>query len=139
MEIDGDVDSGSSGTEDTPKLPEAAAGAGGGPSLSFGDVVHDAPGPPAPLDGGPPTAPVSVVDLRFPPNAKRDPGPAVEAPVPVGAPKVSDGEEDPFLTELRKAMADNEPLGPRDHPDAGPAVPFAEGEEGRGWRFGKRR
>lgn len=141
-EIVGDADSGSSGTEDTPKPPkppEAAAGVGEGPSLSFGDVLHHPPGPPAPLDGGPPTAPVSVVDLRFPPNAKRAPGPGAEAPAPRGAPKVSDGEEDPFLTELRKAMADDEPLGPRDHPDAGPGEPFAEDDEGRGWRFGKRR
>ena len=138
-EIVGDADSGSSGAEDTPKPPEAVAGAGEGPSLSFGDVLHHPPGPPAPLDGGPPTAPVSVVDLRFPPNAKREPGPAAEAPAPRGAPKVSDGEEDPFLTELRKAMADDEPLGPRDHPDAGPGEPFAEGDDGRGWRFGKRR
>ncbi len=100
--------------------------------LSFGDVEHDAPDPVEIRDGGPPTAPVSAIDLGFAPVAP-EPDP------------VSDAGEDAFLAELRKAMADDEPLGPRDHLDAGPTgpgghvEPFDEDDDRRSWRFGKRR
>jgi DivIVA domain-containing protein len=46
----------------------------------------------------------------------------------------SDGEEDAFLDELRRAMADDEPLGPRDDPGS-----ELSDEDRRSWRFGKRR
>lgn len=101
-------------------------------SLSFGDVDHGAPGRVEIRDGGPPTAPVSAIDLGF--------APVAPAPDPVSA-----DEEDAFLAELRKAMADDEPLGPRDHTDAGPigpgghVEPFDEDDDRRSWRFGKRR
>ena len=119
----------------TPPAPEPEPeGEPEGPDvpLSFGDVEHDAPGGVEIRDGGPPTAPVSAIDLGF--------APVTPEPVPV-----SDEGEDAFLAELRKAMADDEPLGPRDHPHAGPVgpgglvEPFDEDDDRRSWRFGKRR
>ncbi len=101
-------------------------------ALSFGDVDHDIPGRIEIRDGGPPTAPVSAIDLGFAPAA------------PEAAPASGEGE-DAFLAELRKAMADDEPLGPRDHLDAGPTgpgglvKPFDEDDDRWSWRFGKRR
>lgn len=75
--------------------------------LSFADVDH------APPAVGPPTQPVSAVDLDH---------------------------DDPFLDELRKAMSDEEPLGPRDSADHGPQDPSAFGDDDRrSWRFGKKR
>lgn len=69
--------------------------------------------------------------IAAPPVA--DPGPPTEALVAVDGPE---GEEDAFLAELRKAMLDEEPLGPRDdtfvRPDDG------VGRASRG-RFGRRR
>lgn len=84
--------------------------------LAFGDVDHDAPGL---VDPGPPTQPVSAVD-------------------PAAGPPSDD--EDPFLTELRKAMADDEPLGPRDDVDLPPSPNlFGDDEGDRRRRFGRRR
>ncbi|CAN5770817.1 hypothetical protein BH10ACT1_BH10ACT1_31710 [soil metagenome] len=99
--------------------------------LSFDEVDHAAPGLAGLPDSGPPTAPVSAVDLGM-----TAPG----APVRSGTPPGAEAGEDPFLAELRKAMADEEPLGPRDQPSTSDAEPFGDGEEDqRGWRFGKRR
>jgi DivIVA domain-containing protein len=107
-----------------PERPEPRSGgpgaAPGGDGVSFGEVDHAAPGVPEASYGGPPTAPVSAVDLGG--GGHGDGG---------------DRDEDAFLTELRKAMADDEPLGPRSGSGAAPSG-FAE-DEGRGWRFGKRR
>ena len=74
-------------------------------------------------DTGPPTQAVSAVDLG------------------IGAPEGVSEEEDPFLDELRKAMSDEEPLGPRDgSTDHVPGASlFGEDDDRRGWRFGKRR
>lgn len=91
--------------------------------LNFADVDHAAPGVEDPFDGGPPTAPVSAIDLGI-------------APV---APEAPRSDEDPFLAELRKAMADDEPLGPRDQepPTAGDGL--FDDDDRRGWRLGRRR
>lgn len=92
-------------------------------SLDFSDVDHEAPGV-APLDSGPPTAPVSAVDLGLPPqDLARHPA-----------------DEDAFLSELRKAMADEEPLGPREQTQQDTADFYGDDDDDRrGWRFGKRR
>lgn len=95
--------------------------------------------PEASLDVGPPTAPVPAIELDL--GAA---GP-IEAAVPrggSGAPAGSaaipaDGD-DAFLAELRKAMADEEPLGPRES-TMGDGQPGFLDDERRGWRFGKRR
>ena len=77
-------------------------------------------------DSGPPTAPVSRVDLDLSDDV---------APVGVGDGAASDDE---FLDELRRAMADQEPLGPREDQAFGPTGALFE-DDRRGWRFGKRR
>ncbi len=88
-------------------------------------VDHEAPGPDdAHGSSGAPTAPVAAVDLGFPP--------------PAVAPETEADDEDAFLAELRKAMADDEPLGPRDQIDA-PGDAVFEDEGNRSWRRGKRR
>ncbi|MCU1369271.1 MAG: hypothetical protein JWO77_465 [Ilumatobacteraceae bacterium] len=92
--------------------------------LAFDEVDHEAPGLDEPAESGPPTAPVSAVDLGFAPEAT-DPA--------------ADGDEDAFLTELRKAMADDQPLGPRDTEDVATGDALFDDEDRRGWRFGKRR
>jgi cell division septum initiation protein DivIVA len=102
--------------------PEAEEPAGRGapappPTLTFGEVDHEAPGIDDPRDSGPPTAPVSAVELGVEPS----------------------GDDDAFLAELRKAMADDEPLGPRDQADPSGPDPLFEDEDRRGWRFGRRR
>ncbi|MBK6858551.1 MAG: DivIVA domain-containing protein [Microthrixaceae bacterium] len=87
----------------------------------------DEPGDEEPGDGGPPTAPVPVLELGF-----TDPPPQ---PQP-------DDSDDAFLAELRKAMAEETPLGPRDDDATDTATPGFlddDGEDRRGWRFGKRR
>ncbi|MCU1496518.1 MAG: hypothetical protein JWM47_471 [Acidimicrobiales bacterium] len=101
------------------------------PELTFDEVDHAAPGTSSLPDAGPPTAPVSAVELGF-----HDVPSYVDEP-----PRAAPGEEDAFLAELRKAMGDEEPLGPRDHlPAADPYSAFGNEEDGpRGWRFGKRR
>jgi DivIVA domain-containing protein len=58
---------------------------------------------------------------------------ASPAPASTGG-SASDGDEDAFLDELRRAMADDEPLGPRDDPGS-----ELSDEDRRSWRFGKRR
>ena len=75
-------------------------------------------------DSGPPTAPVSRVDLDL----------SEDVP-PAGDGSASDDE---FLDELRRAMADQEPLGPREDQSFGPTGALFE-DDRRGWRFGKRR
>ncbi len=102
------------------EVPQAAPQA-----LAFDEVDHEAPGVEDPPDG-PPTAPVSTVDLGFSP-AERPKRP-------------EDTDEDAFLTELRKAMSDDQPLGPRDSEDLPPPSDAVfEDEDRRGWRFGRRR
>ncbi|HVF32700.1 MAG TPA: DivIVA domain-containing protein [Acidimicrobiales bacterium] len=91
---------------------------------SAADDVEDAPGPEVTGSGGSP-----------------------EHPLDVGAPTGPDAEEDPFLAELRRAVTDERPLGPRD--DVAPPAPsddeggdgfdlFAKGDDDAG-RFGSRR
>jgi len=101
----------------SPPEPDATA-----PALD--PVDHEAPGPAtsaaeADLDdaveGGPPTAAVELGD---------------------GPDEV--GQEDAFLAELRKAMADDEPLGPRDHQAITNQDELFD-DDRRNWRFGKRR
>lgn len=105
-------------------LDRAAPPAPASPSLAFDEVDHEAPGIEDPVDPGPPTAPVSAVDLGLPPE---------------GGTTADDDPEDSFLAELRKAMADEEPLGPRDvdEPDIGDAL--FDDQDRRGFRFGRRR
>jgi len=70
----------------------------------------------------------------------RSTGPVTEA-LPAVEPEADpDPDEDAFLAELRKAMLDDEPLGPRDAPAAPPSTGF-ETEAARGGRprFGRRR
>jgi DivIVA domain-containing protein len=100
-------------------------GAPAAPTLAFEEVDHEAPGVDDPPDGGPPTAPVSAVDLGFPPESRPK--------------RPQDTDEDTFLAELRKAMSDDQPLGPRDHDDVPSPDPVFEDEDRRGWRFGRRR
>ena len=95
------------------------------PALAFDDVDHEAPGLDDPPDAGPPTAPVSAVDLGFAPGDR--------------ASRPEDTDEDPFLTELRKAMADDQPLGPRDAEEVAQSEALFEDDDRRGWRFGRRR
>jgi hypothetical protein len=67
---------------------------------------------------------VDAVDLDLP---------AVEAGAAKSDPSSTD---DAFLAELRKAMADDEPLGPRDTEASSPSDLFGED---RPRRFGRRR
>lgn len=87
------------------------------PALAYDEVDHAAPGLDDGLDAGPPTAPVSPVELGV----------------------ASGGDDDAFLAELRKAMADDEPLGPRDTDEHPPSDTLFEDDDRRGWRFGRRR
>ena len=73
---------------------------------------------------GPPTAPVSAIELDF--------------DAPSIAPQGTDDGDDAFLEELRKAMADESPLGPREDLLPGGESSFLDDDK-RGWRFGKRR
>jgi cell division initiation protein len=67
----------------------------------------------------------------------RDLGPPTEAVATVGS--AADPDEDAFLAELRKAMLDDEPLGPRAAEDPGLAAGLDD-DAGRGRpRFGRRR
>jgi hypothetical protein len=99
---------------------EGGDGNGVPPVLTFGAVDHEPPGFEEPREGGPPTEPVAAVDA---PDAL-DSG---------------DADSDPFIDELRKAMTDDEPLGPRDHEDAPPTDTLFGDDERRTWRFGRRR
>ena len=93
-------------------------------ALAFDEVDHEAPGLEDTPDAGPPTAPVSVVDLGFPPDDRSK--------------RPEDTDEDAFLAELRKAMADDQPLGPRDTEDLPHTDAVFEDEDRRSWRFGRR-
>jgi DivIVA domain-containing protein len=107
-------------------VPEAAPAEAPAPAaLTFDEVDHEAPGVEDPPDAGPPTAPVSAVDLGFPPESRPK--------------RPQDTDEDAFLAELRKAMADDQPLGPRDVEDVPLAEADFEDEDRRGRRFGRRR
>jgi len=64
-----------------------------------------------------------------------DPGPPTE---PVSAVEIEQSDDDPFLAELRKAISDEEPLGPRDEVLAPSNDALFEDEDRRGWRFGRR-
>ncbi|MGN6694059.1 MAG: DivIVA domain-containing protein [Aquihabitans sp.] len=103
-----------------PDVPEPPAP----PALAFEEIDHEAPGLEDPPDTGPPTAPVSAVDLGLPPERSSS---------------AEGDDEDAFLTELRKAMADEEPLGPRDAGDVQQAESLFDDQDRRGFRFGKRR
>jgi hypothetical protein len=49
------------------------------------------------------------------------------------------GESDPFLAELRKAMDDDEPLGPAGRSDpSGPPGLFDQDDSAKKGRFGRR-
>lgn len=66
-----------------------------------------------------------------------DLGPATQ-PVPVvDDAHIADEDDDAYLTELRKAMTDDTPLGPRD--DAADSDLFADATEAPRSRFGRRR
>ncbi len=103
--------------------PEPEPAPPASPALSFDEVDHEAPGIEDPIDPGPPTAPVSAVDLGLPDDRGAAGG----------------EDEDAFLTELRKAMADEEPLGPRDLGDPDPGDTLFDDPDRRGFRFGRRR
>jgi DivIVA domain-containing protein len=111
--------------EPAPPAPEASAGAVP-QAMLFEAVDHEAPDVRIDeVETGPATAPVAAVDL------------GVEEPAPASAANAAT-DDDAFLAELRKAMADDEPLGPRDHDQAAHHGDFLD-EDRRGWRFGRRR
>jgi len=124
------VDEVAAPADEVPEPPSDAAPAESEPAsapatLAFEEVDHEAPGIEDPPDPGPPTAPVSAVDLGFPPEGRTK--------------RPQDTDEDAFLAELRKAMADDQPLGPRDVEDVVLPEPDFEDEDRRGRRFGRRR
>ena len=126
VEPDAEADSGS--VAELPAPPQL---------LTFDEVDHESPGLEDPPDSGPPTAPVSAVDLGIEEPPAHEDAPPEEA--------VDEGDDEPapdedaFLTELRKAMADEEPLGPRDHDEVPHSGELFEDDDRRGWRFGRRR
>jgi len=100
----------------------------------------EADDPEASLDVGPPTAPVPAIEISLgvdDPIAVASSRSEGVAPAGPSSGLPTDGD-DAFLAELRKAMADEEPLGPRDT-SMGEAQPSFLDDERRGWRFGKRR
>lgn len=126
LDPDAGLELGSDAATQAPEPAEPAEDppAAAPPTLAFDEVDHEAPGVEEPVEDGPPTAPVSAVDLGFSPG-EQDRIPA-------------DGDEDAFLTELRKAMADDQPLGPRDTEEH-QSDPFLDDDDRRNWRFGRRR
>ncbi len=100
------------------------------PSSAGGDatVQVDAP-PPAP-------EPDPFAGPRGGDEDDRDVGPPTEALAPVDA---GDPDEDAFLAELRKAMLDDEPLGPRDQGTLPSAYDDDTNGGGRRRGFGRRR
>lgn len=86
-------------------------------------------GAPAGADGPPPRPPADVD-----PGPDPDPGPPTEA-VDVLAER--DADDEAYLAELRKAMTDDAPLGPREEDD-GDEYETEEQRAGRS-RFGRRR
>ncbi len=105
------------------------------PSVPDTGPPDETPAPaPSPSDEG---AGIDLTDANTHVDAAddADAGPATEAVSSVDAP---DGE-DTFLAELRKAMLDDEPLGPReDGDDRTPSVTEEEPARGKS-RFGRRR
>ena len=94
--------------------PRPSGGSAGG----FEEVDHEAPGTSARRDPGPPTKPVSAVELGVDDDAE---------------------ESDPFLAELRKAMDDDEPLGPASRSESsGPPGLFDQDDSAKKGRFGRR-
>ena len=87
------------------------------------DALRQAGVEPLPIDEAPPSAPADAdddeADVRW-----RD----------------AEHEDDPFLAELRRAVVDDEPLGPRDHePAPPPRRDEAEADSGGFFRRGRRR
>ena len=122
-----------------------SAGTDEADSSDRGPLGRTASSPDELLDPGPPTAPVTAVDLGLdltgPDRAAAPP----RTDAPSGSPRLDAGAsgadadpDDEFLAELRKAMADEEPLGPRQEA-VGVADPGSLDEERRPWRFGKRK
>ena len=125
--VDAPMAAGDSAEQSSPASDASAGGSGSSadevPQAKLADFDHDTPGVDEPADSGPPTAPVSALDLGFD-----------VAPLPAEA-----SDDDAFLAELRQAMADQEPLGPRDLAAAeGPGGFLDDEDERRRWRFGKR-
>jgi len=91
------------------------------------------------MGGGPPEEAAAVDDRAGDAGAEGDSEDSEEASRP-GQPEVRRREDDPFLAELRRAISDDEPLGPREHESEGePGIAvreqvFEEAPEGR--RFG---
>ena len=114
--------------EDAAPTPEPPVGRVDGPppaaphdhDLGLPAVEFNAPAPGSDA-GGPPTEAIEAVDLASPPPAAED-------------------SDDAFLAELRKAMTDDEPLGPRDDDDDQGSFPLDRPGDGRPRpRFGRRR
>lgn len=113
------------------------------------EVVEDEPaGEPEPDPEPEPSASHVDTPTEAAPAVVIDEGPeqgglsfgAVEHDPPASSPEMSSG--DPFMDELRKAMSDEEPLGPRDV--SAPSVAALDpsdfdDDDRKGWRFGKRR
>lgn len=142
---------------DEPAAPEAHTDTRP-PRSPFEPAPAPAPAPQAtpaapPADAAPPARSDTTVPVEAPPPAPapdlftgprggdeddRDIGPPTEALAPVDA--AGDPDEDAFLAELRKAMLDDEPLGPRDKTTL--PSPFDDDGNGGGGRrrgFGRRR
>ncbi|CAN5847517.1 hypothetical protein BH23ACT2_BH23ACT2_08170 [soil metagenome] len=96
--------------------PEAASGPPSGGEVDLRDLDRS--------NAGPPTVRSSSVDA------------AADRPDPV--PNPDEGDEDAFLDELRRAMADDAPLGPRQDSASGSSSESSD-EDRRSWPFGKRR
>ena len=70
--------------------------------------------------------------------AEAEPAPdEVRAPRPIDLLAERDADDDAYLAELRKAMTDESPLGPREDGDIDPL--FDSGSEQSRTRFGRRR
>jgi DivIVA domain-containing protein len=109
--------------------PEPSSAATVAQPLEFDDVDHEVPEvrQNAAEETGPPTAPVDAVDIGIDLTGRPPSAPAVNH------------DDDAFLAELRKAMADDEPLGPRDHDDAAHHPELFDDDDRRSRRFGRRR
>ena len=75
---------------------------------------------------------------RRPPTPSRPPRrPRARSTEPVDVLAERDADDDAYLAELRKAMTDESPLGPREEGDIDPL--FDAGTEPTRSRFGRRR
>ncbi|QYG92806.1 DivIVA domain-containing protein [Iamia sp. SCSIO 61187] len=127
--------------DEAPEPPPPALRSDGAPPAP--PAATDRPPPPAEetvrIGSPPPPPPPPAPDLFSGPRGgdedDRDLGPPTEAVATVGA---ADPDEDAFLAELRKAMLDDEPLGPRDASMPGGPDDDAAGGRARP-RFGRRR